>query len=181
VTRPIGQQTQEFLFQDWVPFPLERVFLFFASPGNLPRIMPPWTRTRVDAVRLLPPPPAPDGSRFPLDSLAGVGSEIVTSFRTFPFLPVRSQWIAQITEFEWNHHFEDVQAKGPFRSWLHRHETQAETRKGVAGTLVRDRIQLEVGFGVLGKSASRFFLPRQIARTFEHRQRTLPALLREDR
>ena len=34
-------------FEDWVPFPIERVFLFFANPENLPRLMPPVTDTRV--------------------------------------------------------------------------------------------------------------------------------------
>lgn len=175
--RPASEYAQEFLFEDWVPFPLECVFLFFANPANLPRIMPPATGARIDALRLVPPPAPPGVSRFPLNSLAGVGSEIVTSFCPIPFLPMRTQWIARITAFEWNHYFEDVQAKGPFRSWHHRHEMQAETRNGVPGTWVRDRIRLEVGFGVLGDWASRLFLSKQIARTFTYRQRVLPSLL----
>lgn len=59
---------------------------------------------------------------------------IVTSFRLFPFLPLRAQWIAGITEFEWNHHFADLQQKGPFKHWHHRHEFLAETRQGIGGT-----------------------------------------------
>ncbi len=111
--------------------------------------------------------------------LAGTGSEIVTSFRVVPFLGVRATWIARITEFEWNHHFADTQVKGPFRIWRHRHELQAETRNGVAGTIVSDRIECQVGFGVIGAAALKFVLARQIAGTFRYRQKVLPQLLAE--
>jgi hypothetical protein len=98
-------------FEQWVPVAIEKVFQFFANPNNLPRIMPPETGTELSALRLVPPPSRPMGqAALPnRDSLAGVGSEIVTSFRLLPFLPSRAQWIALITEFEWNHHFADIQ------------------------------------------------------------------------
>jgi len=35
---------------------------------------------------------------FRLEGLVGVGSEIVISFRLFPYLPLRSQWTARIIE-----------------------------------------------------------------------------------
>lgn len=171
-----SERIQQFQFSDWVPFPVERVFLFFANPENLPRIMPPSTRTRIDALRLVPPrEQALTGTL----NLAGEGSEIVTSFRVVPFLGVRAMWIARITEFEWNHHFADIQVKGPFRVWRHRHELQAETRGGVAGTTVIDKIECEVGFGAIGAAALKFVLARQIASTFRYRQVVLPQLLAE--
>ena len=165
-------------FADWVPFTPEQVFLFFADPKNLPRIMPPSTDTRIEHLSLEPPPPAP-GSFNSLQSLAGVGSEIVTSFRVMPPLPFRGQWIARITEFEWNHHFADTQVRGPFASWLHRHEVAAEERNGVPGTLVRDRIEYQIGFRVLGAAAERLFVGRQLKVVFAHRQKVLGELLRE--
>ena len=158
-------------FVQWVPSPLKRVFLFFADPENLPRIMPPATGTRIDELRLVSPAEAPKSH------LAGAGSEIVTSFRPFPFLPFRAQWIAQITEFEWNHHFADVQKKGPFRSFQHRHELAAEDRDGVTGTLVRDVIDFDAGFGIVGRVVERVFIGPQLRRTFRHRQETLEELL----
>jgi ligand-binding SRPBCC domain-containing protein len=163
-------------FEHWVPFPLERVFLFFADPGNLPRIMPPATETRLDRLTLVPPPNQPGSS--PRDAgLAGVGSLIVTSFRLLPALPFRAQWVARITEFEWNHYFADTQDKGPFRSFHHRHEFAPLSRDGVSGTIVRDRIEYEVGFGLAGRIAQRLFVGPQMARAFRHRQQALEALL----
>ena len=159
-------------FEQWVPFPLERVFAFFSNPENLPRIMPAASGTRVIALNRAPAPPG-----TPSDKAAGVGSTIVTSFRIFPLLPLRAQWIARITEFEWNHHFADVQDKGPFKSWHHRHEFRAESRDGIAGTLVRDVIEYEIAFGFLGDLANAWFIRRQMQRTFAQRQQTLPGLL----
>jgi len=162
-------------FEQWVPVPIERVFAFFSNPENLPRIMPASSGTKLITLNRMPAPPPPPGITG--DKAAGVGSTIVTSFRALPFLPLRAQWISRITEFEWNHHFADVQDKGPFKSWHHRHEFRPETRAAVAGTLVRDVIDYEVGFGFLGEIANAFFVRRQVRSTFASRQQTLPQLL----
>ena len=166
-------------FEQWVPIAIEKVFLFFANPSNLPRIMPPGSGTKLVALRLVPPPSGPKLSAVPdLDSLAGVGSEIVTSFRPLTFLPFRAQWIALITEFEWNHHFADIQKKGPFKQFQHRHEFSAEARNGVSGTTVRDVIEYDPGLGVLGDLAQKLFIAASMKHMFEYRQSRLEMLLR---
>lgn len=164
-------------FEQWVPFPLERVFAFFSNPENLPRIMPADSGTKLIALNWMPAPAPPGLAR---DKAAGIGSTIVTSFRVFPFLPSRAQWIARITEFAWNHHFADVQDRGPFKRWHHRHEFRSESRAGFAGTLVRDVIDYEVGFGFLGVIANALFIRPQMHRTFAQRQQVLPKLLSEN-
>ena len=161
-------------FEQWVAFPLERVFAFFSDPENLPRVMPAASGTRIVRLDRIPPPAQSSGAAT---NQAGPGTVIVTSFRLFPFLPLRAQWIARIIEFEWNSYFADVQDRGPFKSWHHRHEFMAETRGGISGTLVRDVIDYEVGFGPLGAIANALFIERQMCRTFEQRQKTLPQLL----
>ena len=171
----LGRLTHKIQFEDWVPFPPALVFQFFSNPENLPRIMPATTHTRLDRLDLVPPPPLPDSVAPP--HTAGAGTVITTSFRLLPFLPLRAQWIARITEFEWNHYFADIQEKGPFKLWHHRHEFLPETRNGVSGTIVRDVIEYEVGFGPLGALANSLFVARQMRRTFAQRQRTLPQLL----
>jgi ligand-binding SRPBCC domain-containing protein len=163
------------LFEQWVPFPVEHVFAFFSNSQNLPRIMPASNATKLVVINRMPAPTPPEGAAG--EHAAGVGSTIVTSFRVFPFLPVRAQWIARITEFEWNHHFADVQEQGPFKKWHHRHEFRSEIRGGVAGTMVRDVIDYEVGFGYLGAIANKLFLGRQMQSTFAQRQKVLLKLL----
>jgi len=164
-------------FKSWVPFPIERVFLFLANPKNLPRIMPGKTETRMEALRLVTPAarPSPPASEQ-IEKLAGVGSEIVTSFRVLPPLPLRGQWAARITAFQWNEFFEDVQVRGLFQSWRHRHEVLAEVRDGVAGTVVIDKIEYTFGMGPLDAWLEPI-IARQIERTFVERQRILPKLL----
>lgn len=166
-------------FEQWVPFPLERVFLFFANPGNLPRIMPPQTGAELLGLRLVAPPGISPVRSTVTDAppLAGVGSEIFTAFRLVPFLPFRGRWTALITEFEWNHEFADVQKKGPFQKFHHRHSFRSETRDGQTGTLVRDEIEYDVGWGALGNLVQRFFIGPQLRKVFEYRQRALPGLL----
>ncbi len=164
-------------FEQWVPFPLPRVFAFFSNPENLPRIMPAASATRIVRLTRMPPPSPPAEKGTSPELTAGVGTVIVTSFRIFPFLPLRAQWIARITEFEWNHHFADVQEKGPFKSWHHRHQFKAEKRDSVEGTQVRDLIDYEVGFGPAGNIANRLFIRPQIKGTFSSRQEFLPNLL----
>ena len=168
--------THHLEFEDWVAFPIEQVFLFFANPENLPRIMPPEAGTRIEALRLVAPLSLLGVSHS--GPIAGVGSEIDTSFLVVRGLPFRAKWTARITEFEWNRYFADVQDTGPFKSWHHRHEFMAETRDVIRGTLVRDVIDYEVGFGFLGTVADALLIRRQMQNTFSQRQQTLPALLK---
>lgn len=162
-------------FEQWVPFSLDQVFLFFANPENLPRIMPPATDTRIDALALVSP--RTPFREIDTSHLAGVGSKIVTSFRAMPPLPFRALWIARITEFEWNHHFADVQEKGPFKSFHHRHEFATQENDDVRGTIVRDRLSCDIGFGPAGRVAQYLFVERQLASAFFHRQKALLTLL----
>jgi ligand-binding SRPBCC domain-containing protein len=168
-----------FQAEQWVPYDCERVFRFFANPSNLPRIMPPETETKLIELRLKPPPDAPPDPAIATadQSIAGIGSEIVTSFRILPFLPLRAQWLALITEFEWNHHFADLQKKGPFKSFYHRHEIVPERRLQGSGSLVRDIIEYDPGFGRLGAIAQKVFIANQLRQTFSYRQQALIRLL----
>ncbi len=166
-------------FEQWVPIAIKKIFLFFANPSNLPRIMPPETGTELAALKLVHPKAIP--TKQPvianLNSLAGVGSEIVTSFPPLTFLPFRAQWIALITEFEWNHHFADVQKKRPFKRFQHRHEFSEEPRNGASGTTLHDVIEYDPGFGALGDLAQRLFIAPSLKQTFEYRQKMLEKLL----
>lgn len=164
--------SQRLRFEQWVPVPLPRVFGFFSDPRNLPRIMPRQLGAELVRIRRVSPPGSAPGSPE-----AGVGTVIEVSVKLFPPFPVRTLWVARIVEFERLRHFADVQDRGPFRRWEHRHEFEAREDGGRDGTVVRDVLEYEVGLGALGEVAERIFVGRQMMRTFEHRQRTLEALL----
>ena len=161
--------------EQWVPFPLHQVFLFFANPQNLPRIMPPALGAILSRLELQPPPRT--SGIESTAGLAGVGSGIVVSVKVVPFLPIRAPWVARIVEFEWDQYFVDIQEKGPFKSWRHRHGFKAEERNGVSGTLVGDFVEYEIGFGPFGAMAQKILVGRQMQATFAHRQKILESLL----
>jgi hypothetical protein len=134
-------------FEQWVRFPIERVFAFLSNPENLRHIMPASSQTKLIVLNRMPAPPPPAG--FASDKAAGVGSAIVTSFRLFPFCQC-AQWVARITEFEWNHHFADVQEKGRLKAGI----TATNSARKRAMALPGRRC----GTGLNTKSASGFWI-----------------------
>ena len=163
----------------FVPFPVELVFAFFANPSNLPHLMPPQLKTRLEDARIQPPPPRPvaaDPSRRFLSVAAGVGSEILISFRPMRGFPRRVSWLAHITEFAWNSHFCDEQVRGPFSVFHHRHGIEPQTRNGLQGTLVSDRIDFELPYGWFGQIGAGM-VRRQFRHSFAYRQKRLEKIL----
>jgi ligand-binding SRPBCC domain-containing protein len=170
---------QRFATSQWVPYPLELVFAFFANPSNLPHLMPRPLETRIEDARLQPPPArpvAPDPARRFLSVAAGSGSEILISFYPIPWVPRRISWRVRIVEFAWNSHFIDEQVTGPFRSFRHRHGVATEMRDGIEGTRVTDAIEFELPYGWLGALAG-FFVRRKLARSFAYRHQRLTEIL----
>ncbi len=171
--------TERFETRQWVPFPVELAFAFFANPSNLPHLMPRKLKTRIEDARMNPPPPRPvaaDPARRFRSVAAGEGSEILISFCPVAWLPQRVSWMARIVEFAWNSHFADEQVRGPFKQFHHRHGVAAEVRDGVEGTLVTDAIEFALPGGVFG-SLARGVVRRQLEKSFEYRQKRLPEVL----
>src|SRR4051812_2072077 len=126
-------------FEQWVPVPLGRVFVFFADPNNLPRLAPPELKLRIEELKIVPP----DASH---PTFAGVGSDVVVSFRV-PIAGLRMRHVAHITGFEINRSFRDQHSRWPLMDWDHRHEFEASTRNGVPGSIVRDDLHYALGPG----------------------------------
>lgn len=167
---------QRFEARQWLPFPVELVFAFFADPSNLAHLLPPRLKARIEDMRVLPPPARPlaeDPARRFRSMAAGVGTEILLSLRPLPPLPYRVRCVARIAEFEWYSHFIDEQARGPLRSFRHRHNIAAETREGEEGTLAVDAIEFEAHLGSIGAGLVR----RHLEASFAFRLQRLPEIL----
>jgi ligand-binding SRPBCC domain-containing protein len=162
-----------FQTEQWLPYPRERVFAFFADPANLPPLMPRWQRARIEEAEYVPPPALSATTSF----AAGEGSRITISFRPIPFFPLRLKWEAYITEFRWNDFFCDEQRRGPFKYFRHCHRTREETRERIAGTVVTDAVEYELPVGLLGELANSLVMKSQIRGLFAYRQRMLLVLL----
>jgi ligand-binding SRPBCC domain-containing protein len=161
--------------EQWLPYPVELVFTFFANPQNLPRLMPAWQKARIEEAMYSPPPPRPDTKIRTL--AAGAGSRMTISFRPFPYSPFRIPWEAEISEFAWNDHFCDIQLRGPFAYWRHCHRLRSENRAGQAGTLLRDELEYEMHLGALGELTHSIAVRRQIRKIFDLRHQRTEELL----
>jgi NADH dehydrogenase len=136
-----------------LPRPIEEVFAFFA-PENLVRLIPPHMDFTLGAH----------------DTRMGVGAVIEQRVR--PLLGVPARWTSRIDAFDPPHRFVDIQARGPYRSWVHTHTfTPVET-----GTEVTDDVRYAVPFGPLGELTHHAVIGRELAHIFRFRTQALAAI-----
>ncbi|MES1239782.1 MAG: SRPBCC family protein, partial [Chloroflexota bacterium] len=134
-----------------IPRPLEEVFAFFSRPENLGRITP----------------PAMGFEQVSTDLDMRAGLEI--DHRIRPLLGIPMLWRSRIEAYEPPSSFVDVQLKGPYRSWHHRHTFTAVD----GGTRIDDEVTYELPFGPLGSLAHRLVVRGQLLEVFRHRARTI--------
>ncbi len=138
-----------------VPRALPEVFDFFASPDNLARITPP-------------------GMRFEFlteDRDMRSGLLIDYKLRPLPGIPV--SWRTRIDAYDPPNGFEDVQLRGPYARWEHRHAFRAVD----GGTLMTDEIDYRLPFGPLGDLVNRLVVRRELEHIFGYRAAVLQTAL----
>jgi uncharacterized protein (TIGR01777 family) len=134
-----------------VDAPLSDAFTWHMHTAALERLLPPWLPVRMvrhEGIR--------DGARAVLD----IGPK-----------PLSFEYVAEHRNFRQNDSFEDVQVKGPFRSWRHVHSF---TEIGGACTL-GDHIRLDLPFGLSGWPWLVRRVSRELERQFAYRHRVLSA------
>ncbi len=138
-----------------VPRPLDDVFAFFAEAANLELITPPWLVLRLTGHEPI---------------AMGPGALIEYRLRLHR-LPLR--WVSRIALWEPGKTFVDVQIRGPYRVWRHRHgfEPRGQT------TVVRDHVEYALPLGPLGELAHAAFVERDLARIFDFRRAAVMRLL----
>ena len=82
-------------------------------------------------------------------------------------VPLR--WRTRIEAYERETRFVDVQLRGPYRLWEHTHEF----RDAPGGTLMTDRVDYAVPFGIAGEAARLLFVRRTLERIFDYRGDTI--------
>jgi len=138
----------------WLGRPRSEVFAFFADPGNLARVVPPWLGFRVVS--------APPG--------LFAGAIVDISVR---WLGSRMAWRSYIREYDPPFRFVDVQVRGPYARWEHRHRFLED----VGATLVEDRVTYRLPAGALGRMAHTLLVGRQLREVWAYRTRALDALV----
>ncbi len=139
----------------WLARPRPQVFAFLADPANLARVSAPALRLRL----LSPPGPLRAGA--------------VLDFRVAWLGVVPLRWRAYVREYDPPYRFVDVQVRGPWARWEHRHvflETDG-------GTWMEDRVTYRLPFGPLGHALHTAIIHRQLRRAWAFRQARLSELL----
>ena len=85
--------------------------------------------------------------------------------------PVR--WRAFIREWDPPYRFVDVQVRGPYARWEHRHRFLEER----GGTWVEDRVTYRLPLGPIGRAVHALLVHRQIAALWRYRTRRLGELV----
>jgi ligand-binding SRPBCC domain-containing protein len=138
-----------------VPAPRDEVFAFFSDPQNLARITPRSMGLKITRIDKLPVRP---GFRI--------------AYTVKPLFGVRVKWVTRITVFDPPDRFVDIQEQGPYRFWRHEH-----TFEDLNGhTLMRDRVEYDMPFGLIGDVVQRLVVASQLRKIFEHRTRKIARL-----
>ncbi len=131
------------------PSPIEKVWDFYANPGNLQTI-------------------TPDNMDFRIIS-NGEGKTLfagqVFEYKVSPLLGIPLYWKTVITKVEAPFHFIDWQSKGPYAHWQHVHHFK-EIDGGVEMT---DEVEYKLPLGWLGELAHTAFVKRRLRQIFEYR------------
>jgi len=85
-------------------------------------------------------------------------------------LPFR--WQSKITDWKPGIMFSDIQLKGPYKYWHHKHEF--EDKNG--GTLIKDYVSYKVPLGLLGDLVANGFIRKDIEQIFSYRRKKINEL-----
>jgi len=130
-----------------IPASLPEVFAFFSEARNLDRITPPWLRFQV---------------REQTDRELKVGTLIHYKL-AWNGLPLK--WTTRIEEWQPPVFFVDIQLKGPYRLWRHRHSFEPCD----GGTLMKDTVEYALPMGFLGEIFVGRRVRHDVERIFDHR------------
>jgi ligand-binding SRPBCC domain-containing protein len=141
---------QKFIKQTELQASPEEVFAFHEQPQAIMQLMPPWERT--------------EAIQFP-DNLK-VGARTVLKTYLGPF---SQTWEAEHTQYVANRLFVDVQRKGPFAHWEHRHRFEPTGK----GTMMIDEVIYALPFGWLGNLLVGAFVKAKLEKVFDYRHKVL--------
>lgn len=135
----------------FIPRPLPDVFAFFSKPENLERITPPLLNFHIKK---------------------SSSEEVEDGTRIAYKLKVRGvplHWETLIKEWQNEKSFVDIQEKGPYSIWHHRHEFFPVP----GGTLMTDEVHYRLPLGFLGDAVGAPLVRRDVRKIFDFRRQAI--------
>lgn len=142
--------------EQFLPVKIDIAWDFFSSAKNLSTITPPEMRFKII-------------SEFEDDAIY---NNMVIEYKLRPLFGIPVKWKTVITQVNKPFQFADMQAKGPYKKWIHVH-TFIEKENG---TLVKDEVTYALPFGIFGRIAHFLFVRKNLNHIFEFRRKTLKKL-----
>lgn len=132
---------------------METAWQFFSSPMNLSKI-------------------TPDDMRFTV--LSDYNDEqiyegMIIDYTVSPIFRIPLKWQTKISQVVMNRSFTDFQQKGPYKYWNHFHEFIPNAD----GVLMKDTVNYELPFGILGDIAHWAFVKKKLEVIFNFRYKVL--------
>jgi hypothetical protein len=137
----------KFVQQSLIRATPERVFEFHEQPDVLSLLIPPWENAQV----------------IQAAKISEVGTRAIVETKVLGPFTVR--WIALHTIYDPPRLFEDLQLKGPFRSWRHRHVIEPHPD----GAILRDEIDYQPPLGFLGRALAPLLIQKRLQKLFNYR------------
>ena len=133
--------------------PARQVFAWHAEPEALEKLIPPWEPVSIER--------RPEGLQDGAVAVLRIGVG-----------PLKLRWVAEHRGYEDRGDaggtFTDVQVRGPFAAWEHRHTVTAD---GDAACVLEDHVTYRLPLGVLGRWFGGWLTARKLERMFEYRHR----------
>ncbi len=132
---------------------IETAWAFFSSPMNLSKITPKNIGFTVLS----------DFQNEP------IYEGMIVDYIVSPILNIPLKWKTKIIQVDALKSFTDFQQKGPYKYWNHFHEFIPNAD----GVLMKDTVDYELPFGVLGNIAHRMFVKKKLESIFDFRYQVL--------
>ncbi len=143
-----------------MPVSPQRLWDWHASPGTFLKLAPPWEDVRL--VSWL------DAAGQPADGLLADGVRVTLQARIGPFRPL---WVSLLQAVEPGAQFEDIQLRGAFAYWRHRHRFLPDPAGDPARSVLEDSIDYRLPGGALGQLLGGAYVRRRLERLFDYRHR----------
>ncbi|GJL77870.1 MAG: hypothetical protein NPINA01_08590 [Nitrospinaceae bacterium] len=147
----------QFQMEQWTPQPVQTIFDFFSDSKNLELLTPEYLHFKI--------------LRQSTEKIEeGTLLDYKLKLHGIPF-----RWQSKITNWNPMACFSDHQTKGPYSLWEHTHEFEEKN----GGTLIRDKVNYKVPFGIPGEMLAIDFVQNDLKKIFNFRKLKIKELFGE--
>jgi ligand-binding SRPBCC domain-containing protein len=146
---------QKFIQTSEIQASPKAVFAWHERPGAVEELTPPWENVEM----------------IKRGNGLQVGTQVVFKLHSGP---LSQTWVAEHVEYNPPHLFADVQRRGPFAYWYHRHWFEP-TPQGT--TRMIDEVEYALPLGWLGELVAGWFVRAKLKKMFDYRHQVVAKAL----